>query len=123
VRVALVACFVLTACQLGGRPRSQPTNMLDVRYRLAREGGRARPTAATTVYRATANLGTNCHMLPSDSRAFDLNARRCGATWAMVLGVSRLLVEQAGEPRFGGPPLRHEGRLRWVDLPSGCWPW
>lgn len=114
-----LALIGLAACAPPA-PLRQPGNVLDARYRLARL--RPARTAATAVYRATANLGTRCHMWPSDSVAFDLRAARCGAVWAMALGVARLLLEETGDPRFGGVPVRDDGRLRWMDLPTGCLP-
>jgi len=57
-------------------------------------------------------------MLPSDSEAFNLRARACGPMRAVVLGIERLLLEEAGHPDFL-QPMTLEGRVRWLDIPGG----
>jgi hypothetical protein len=112
----------LGAC--GTAPRLQPTSRLDAEYLSGGLGSRPPAVTATSAYREVLarGLGSRCQMFPTDSQAFDQRARRCGATAAAVVGIARLYLEVAGDPRIL-PALLADGRIRWVDLPGrGCGP-
>jgi putative component of membrane protein insertase Oxa1/YidC/SpoIIIJ protein YidD len=98
---------------------TQPTTVLAARYRLRHLNG-SRPNTATWIYRNVVgrSLFSRCRMLPSDSEAFNLRAKACGPLRALVLGTSRLLLEEAAHPSFL-KPMTVEGRIRWLDLPGG----
>jgi hypothetical protein len=99
--------------------RTRPASVLEARYRL-RHLSRARVNTATWVYRNVVgrSLFSRCRMYPSDSEAFNLRAKACGPLRAVLLGTSRLLLEEAGHPTFMHP-MTAEGRVRWLDIPSG----
>jgi putative component of membrane protein insertase Oxa1/YidC/SpoIIIJ protein YidD len=114
--LALLA-FALTPSAGCAPPHSRtPTNVIDLRYRM-------RPASSSTIdlYRwtgsRTGSVKSRCKMVPTDSEMFAARAERCGGLRAWFWGVARVLVEQANSPRFT-PPLRVDGGLRWVDLPS-----
>jgi len=94
-----------------------PTNVIDLRYRSAA------PTADTTIriYRwigsRSSSVKSRCRMAPTDSEMFATRAQQCGGVTSVFWGVSRVLLEEARDPRFA-VPLRLDGRLRWVDLPD-----
>jgi hypothetical protein len=123
---ALVAGLVGMGASCASAPRPRPLGALEARYVLARQQREPRGTTAaprrwqtaTAAYRAVLapSLGSRCRMFPSDSVLFDARAARCGAATATLLGVSRLLLEAEGSPRFL-PALVVEQRLRWLDLP------
>src|SRR5262245_49898069 len=108
--------LVLAACAEGRTV--EPASPIEARYRLARDGRHA-PAVATSVYRdfLGKSPASRCRMVPTDSEMFDVRSRRCGSLLAAVAGISRLLLETAGSPRFLRP-LRMDGRLRWWDLPG-----
>ncbi len=56
-------------------------------------------------------------MVPTDSQAFDLYARDCGALPAAFVIASRLLLERAASPELLRP-VRLGDRLRWLDFQS-----
>ena len=90
--------------------------MIDVRYRSP-----AAHSTPTALYHAIGSrslaVTSRCKMTPTDSEAFAIRAERCGALSAWYWGVARLMLEQAGSPRFTAP-IRQDGRLRWIDFPS-----
>ena len=98
---------------------TRPTTVLEARYRM-RHVSPPRPNTATWIYRNVVgrSLFSRCRMLPSDSEAFNLRARACGPLRAVILGTSRLLLEEAAHPTFMTPMIA-EGRVRWLDIPSG----
>lgn len=65
----------------------------------------------------SSTVGSRCKMVPTDSQMFAARAATCGGLAAWYWGVARLFLEQANSSKFA-PPLRLDGRLRWVDLPS-----
>ncbi len=129
---ALVA--VSLGCAGSGAATAPPMSPLEARYRLAvsgaeplddpRTAGRAaREVVATGVYRQVLarSLFSRCKMIPSDSRAFDLRARSCGAPRNVTTATARLLLESAASSRFLRATV-HAGRFGWVDLPASCAP-
>lgn len=120
--LALVALYALSACggHLGGAAPSM--SPLEARYRLALRGG-APPVVATSVYRGllAQSLFSRCRMLPTDSRFYDLRARRCGSIVTAVTSVARLFLETSASPRYLRATVI-DGRIGWVHLPpvSGC---
>jgi hypothetical protein len=100
-----------------GGAASKPMGALEARWRL-REYGGDRSVAATKIYRnvLSLSLGSKCKMVPSDSRLYDLRARRCGGLLAAYLGIARLLLEVEASPRVLRPTL-YGGRVGWFDLP------
>lgn len=115
-RCTLLACALLWLVGCAPPHSRAPTNVIDLRYRM-------HPVSNSTIdlYRWTgsrsSSVKSRCKMVPTDSEAFAVRAERCGGLRAWFWGVSRVLVEQANSPRFTSP-LRADGRLRWVDLPS-----
>ena len=114
--LTFMLALVLSLVASCGPPHSRPpTNVIDLRYRM-------RPASSSTIdlYRWTGSrsgsVKSRCKMVPTDSEMFAARAERCGGLRAWFWGVARVLVEQANSPRFT-PPLRVDGRLRWVDLP------
>src|ERR1043165_3089010 len=88
-------------------------NAIDLRYRLR---GNDDSSTATDVYRAIGSkslaVKSRCKMVPTDSEMFATRTPSCGGVRAWYWGVSRVLLERAGSPRFARPILL-DGRLRW----------
>src|SRR5690242_10390590 len=95
-------------------------NAIDLRYRLR---GNADSATATDVYRAIGSkslaVKSRCKMVPTDSEMFATRAQSCGGVRTWYWGVSRVLLERAGSPKFMFP-MQLDGRLRWMDLPEPC---
>jgi hypothetical protein len=113
--------LVLALCVACGQHGigTAPTSVLEARYRL-RHVSQSQPNTATWIYRNVVgrSLFSRCRMFPSDSEAFNLRAKACGPLRAVILGTSRLLLEEAGHPDFMHP-MTIDGRVRWLDIPSG----
>jgi hypothetical protein len=120
--LVLVAVCALSACggHLGGA--APPLSPLEARYRLALRGA-APPVVATSIYRGllAQSLFSRCRMIPTDSRFYDLRARRCGSLVTAVTSAARLFLETSASPRYLRATVI-EGRVGWVHLPpvSGC---
>jgi hypothetical protein len=126
VVLATLACGGIGCGGRIGGAASRPMGALEARWRLRDHGGAARRSretskrsvAATRIYRnvLSLSLGSKCRMVPSDSRLYDLRARRCGGLLAAYLGIARLLLEVEASPRVLRPTL-YGGRVGWFDLP------
>lgn len=117
----VVAAAPLAACGAPGNAR--PASGLEVSYRAlaARSGGA--PGVATAIYRdvLARALYSDCAMVPRDSEAFNQRLHRCGPVRAVVVSMSRLLLEVAARPAYL-TPVRMGGRMRWIDPPTSCAP-
>jgi len=113
-----LAVVLLLGCAPASLQR-RPVAPLEARFRAGR--ARAPATAATSVYRdlLARSLYSRCRMWPTDSVAFDVHARRCGALSATVHAAARLLLEREARPEYLAP-VALEGRIRWLDLPTSC---
>lgn len=91
---------------------------LEARYRLALRGA-SPPVVATSVYRGllAQSLFSRCRMVPSDSRLYDLRARRCGTVTTVMTSAARLFLETSASPRFLRATVV-DGRVGWFHLPA-----
>lgn len=121
--VIAFGCVVVTLGCAETATRRRPVGALEAQHRMSVRTRAAGPApAATVLYRATSvSHGSSCRMFPSDSRAFDVRARTCGAPWAAVAGVARLFTEVGASAETHAPVLA-DGRLRWLDFPDPCGP-
>lgn len=121
--VGTAVLLVMAAC--ASTPARRPLQgSLEAAYRIDARTRATPSQAAVRVYRsAGAGHGSRCRMAPSDSRAFELRAARCGAAWAAIVGVARLFTEVAADTTTHAPVV-WQGRLRWFDVPDegSCWP-
>jgi hypothetical protein len=78
---------------------------------------------ATAIYRDVLSraLFSECQMVPRDSEAFNRRLRWCGPVGAVMVSMSRLMLEMAAQPAYL-TPVRLDGRLRWLDPPTSCVP-
>jgi hypothetical protein len=126
VFAALVA-LAAAAAGCGAPPgNARPASPLEVRYRLVSGSrgtgiGGASGQVATAIYRGwlARALFSDCSMVPRDSEAFDRRLARCGPVAAVMVSMSRLLLEEAAGPAYL-TPVRMDRRLRWVDVPMSC---
>ena len=115
----LLAGGLLAGCQVAV-PAGRPASPLELRYRMRHLPAADRdPGTSTSVYRGVLarSMYSDCRMRPSDSVAYAERLRRCGITRAVFTAAARLLLERAATPAYLRP-VRHDGKLRWMDLPA-----
>jgi hypothetical protein len=115
---ALALLLLLAGCMPAiARPAD---NAIDLRYRLR---GNPDSSTATDMYRSIGSkslaVKSRCKMVPTDSEMFATRAQSCGGVRTWYWGVSRVILERAGSPKFMFP-MQLDGRLRWMDLPEPC---
>jgi hypothetical protein len=117
---AALSFAALAACGAAGNAR--PASPLEVRYRMMVAGERE-PRVATAIYRdvLSRTLFSECQMVPRDSEAFNQRLRWCGPVGAVMVSMSRLMLEMAAQPAYL-TPVRLDGRLLWLDPPTSCIP-
>ena len=123
--LSILACVFFSCAKRPALAFEKPMSGLEARYRMSKLGLSGTREVATKAYRNVVSkvLYSQCEMLPSDSQAYELRARRCGAFVSAYAGITRLLLEQAAEPKFVRPAIVHN-RFRWVDFPyRGCGLW
>jgi putative component of membrane protein insertase Oxa1/YidC/SpoIIIJ protein YidD len=117
IRVVLLGFLLLASCSSQLLQR-QPASPLELRYRAWSQVERPEGAAvSTSVYREifAKSMYSQCKMFPHDSSYFDTLVKRCGGLRAVFRGAARLLLEHEANSDFL-TPVRHEGRLKWLDL-------